>query len=256
VDHRSIAQFSQIPASYIQAASGLRLLFRHASVGNNLSQALDCLGNNFASSRPNFCDRGLSSDQVVFDSRYNRNNWTFEFHAPPPGINPGWWDKELFFINRVDNPQPGESFNVVGFKFGYVDGFSGSNIAPRFFDRAPNDRLPGVENMEALEVRHPGKRVMYWTMGLPRAATVEMQSFNQQMRAYATANQKVFFDIAAIQSHRPDGSACFDNAGRGIEAICDEYTDEVNAGHLNALGRLQVAKGFWVLMARLAGWSQ
>jgi hypothetical protein len=37
--------------------------------------------------------------------------------------------------------------------------------------------------------------------------------------------------------------------------MCDEYTEEVVAGHLNALGKQRMAKAVWVLMARLAGWT-
>ena len=82
-----------------------------------------------------------------------------------------------------------------------------------------------------------------------------MQQFNRQMRAYAVAHNKVFMDLADIESHRPDGTACTDNEGNGIEAICQDYTNERNAGHLNALGSQRAAKAIWVLMARLAGWT-
>ena len=41
----------------------------------------------------------------------------------------------------------------------------------------------------------------------------------------------------------------------GLENICDEYTDETDGGHLNALGMQVMSKAMWVLMARMAGWS-
>jgi hypothetical protein len=44
--------------------------------------------------------------------------------------------------------------------------------------------------------------------------------------------------------------------GLSIPAICQEYTTEVEGGHLGAVssGKIRVAKAFWVLMAQIAGW--
>jgi len=254
IDHRSIADFDHIPDSYISAAIDLRVLFRHASVGGNISDGLDCLMNNF-DTRPSHCDRDLAPGEIFYDPKYDRSNWRFDFHneANP---NPGWWNKEIYFINRVDNLGPGEPYNVVGFKFGYVDATTGSNIADKFFEDDPNDGFPSVEDLEQMEVNHPDKIHMWWTMGLARAVgTIESESFNQQMRAYAATNGKILLDIADVESHQPDGSPCFDNRGDGIEAICEDYTDEVNGGHLNARGKQRMAKAIWVLMASIAGWD-
>ena len=160
-----------------------------------------------------------------------------------------------YFIDRVDHLSQCEDYDAVGFKFGYVDGFDGSEIDNEFFS-VPNSTFPTIQDLEELEARHPDKILIYWTMGLAKGiGTADSESFNQQMRSFAIANDKVLMDIADIESHRPDGSACFDIYGRGIEAMCDEYTDEVVAGHLNALGRQRMAEAMWILMARLAGWD-
>lgn len=45
VDHNSVDLFNSIPDQYIQAAGQIHQLFRHASVGNNISNGLDCLMN-------------------------------------------------------------------------------------------------------------------------------------------------------------------------------------------------------------------
>lgn len=260
-DHTVVGQFYQIPDEYIEAAGQLSMLFRHASVGFNISSGLDCLQNNFDGRRPNGCDRELSQEQIFYDSKYDRSNWTFEFHDAystefsDPGV--GWWNKVYLFEDRLNGViGPGESYDVAGFKFGYVDTSEGANydIDDVFFANDPDDNLPSIENLEQLEGAYPQITFMYWTMALSRRADLSSQNFNRQMREYATANGKVLMDLADIQSHRPDGTPCYDNLGNNNEAICDEYTEDV--GHLNALGKQRVAMALWWLTARIAGWDE
>lgn len=247
-DHRAVDEFDQIPEQWIEAASQISFLFRHASVGSNIDDGLDCLENDF-DQRPNNCDRDLTPEEIVYDRIYDRRNWSFEFHAPNDA-NPGWWEKIRLFIDRVDSV--GNAYDVAGFKFGYVDDGGHSLIQEKFFSRNPNDNLPGIEDLEALEARHPNKIFMYWTMGLARSPMPGAKDFNEQMRAYAYDNRVVLMDIADILSHRPDGSPCLSG---DIPVLCADYTQEINGGHLNARGKQRMAKAVWWIMARLAGWS-
>ena len=248
VNHLSIEQFHYIPDHYIEAAVELDLLFRHASVGANIDDGLNCLMDAY-DPRPNRCDRDLDPDEIFYDEKYDRSNWDFEFHSPPPNPNPGWWNKVNYFIGRVNNLEPGQ-YEVAAFKFGYVDGHENSNIASHFFN--PDSSMPNTSDLEALEAEHPDKIVVWWTMGLARAIGTQVsEEFNNQLRAYAAANGKPLMDIAAIVSHTPDGQPCFHN---GYAAMCADYTTEQFGGHLNARGKLRMAKAYWVLMARLAGW--
>lgn len=90
------------------------------------------------------------------------------------------------------------------------------------------------------------------------------------MRDYASKNNIYLFDVADILSHDPDGRPCFDNRdgvsyqtenypddGVDLAAICPHYTTETEGGHLGSAsaGGVRVAKAFWVLMAKLAGWK-
>ncbi|MBE0411782.1 MAG: hypothetical protein IBX69_18800 [Anaerolineales bacterium] len=45
--------------------------------------------------------------------------------------------------------------------------------------------------------------------------------------------------------------------GLDLPAICQDYTTEVDGGHLGSVsgGKIRVAKAFWVLMAQIAGWD-
>ena len=42
-----------------------------------------------------------------------------------------------------------------------------------------------------------------------------------------------------------------------LPAICQHYTRETDGGHLGNpdVGKIRLAKAFWVLMARIAGWN-
>jgi len=66
IDHNSIALFEYIPDSYIAAAASIPMLFRHASVGGNISYGLDCLMDK-VQPRPPGCEGN-------FDPKYNRDN--------------------------------------------------------------------------------------------------------------------------------------------------------------------------------------
>jgi hypothetical protein len=254
IDHTSLELFDRIPENYIQAASQFSMLFRHASVGYNIDYGLNCLADNL-DPRPPGCDGSVPPEQIIYNEIYNRDNWFFEFHQPPPSQNPGWWEKFYLFEDRVDSLTPSEQYDVVAYKHGYVDAYSGSLIDDLFFVHDPNDPYPSIFDYEALAARHRDKTFVLWTMGLARLSYPDSQNFNQQMRAYAVANNKILMDIAAIESHRPNGQRCYSILNNGVEAICDEYTDEDGGGHLNGLGAQRMAKAVWVLMARLAGWN-
>jgi hypothetical protein len=260
IDHNSVDLFSQIPDSYIVAAREMRMLFRHASVGYNISRGLDCLRNYFPGEpdpnwRPPGCDRGLDPGQIVFDPKYDRSNWVFEYHQPLPYQNPGWWAKIDLFVDRVNNLGPSEPYDVVGFKFGFVDQDPNHDISVYFFSDDPGDPYPSYQDLEQLEATHPDKLVMWWTMGLNKKAQPIAEAFNEQMRQYAAANNKILLDFADISSHHPDGTPCYDLQGSTTPALCDEYSDETLGGHLNALGRQRAAKAIWVMMAQISGWQ-
>jgi hypothetical protein len=257
VDHTSISLFEQIPDEFIQAAGETTLLVQHASVGENINFGLYCLMNFFPdfpdpARRPHACDRDLAPEQIIFDEKYDRGDWDFE-----PRGNPGWYNKVSYFISKINALDPQNSYDVAAFIMGYVEDIT---ILDHFFtNKDPNDNFPGLYDLETLEQAHPDTIFVWWTLALARRSEQHTVDFNQQLREYALANDKVLLDIADIESHLPDGTPCFgvDNDGNPTEtiAICDEYVDEVYSGHLNAAGRLRMAKAVWVLMAQLAGWK-
>jgi hypothetical protein len=165
---------------------------------------------------------------------------------------------------------------VLSFQYSYLEVENGSNIADLpggFFWNNPSGM--DVYDLAAYEAQHPTKTIIYWTTSLARGVgTPVSESFNNQMRQYAVTNEKILFDVADILAHDPGGNPCYDNRdgvpydnGNGYEnypddgldlpAICQHYTSETDGGHLGtpSAGKIRVAKAFWVLMARIAGWD-
>jgi len=253
IDHTNVDQFELIPDSYIEAASKLSLLFKHASVGWNISLSLDCLMNK----QPRLGHCHVSPPYKEYaDPKYDWTKWVFEFHQPPPSQNPGWYNKVSIFINRINSIEPPENIDVATFKLGYVDAIPGSNIDEEFF-KVPNKTYPTIQDLEELELAHPEITFVYTTLALGRSiGSEDARSFNQQLRDYAASHNKILLDLADIESHLPDGTPCYDMNGNGIEALCDEYTSETGGGgHVDGLGSQRLAQAIWLLMARIAGWD-
>ena len=99
-------------------------------------------------------------------------------------------------------------------------------------------------------------------------------AFNDQLREYVRANNKILLDVADIESHDPSGQPCYDNRdGRlyatgnasenyaddreNLPALCQQYTREIDGGHLGNpdVGKIRLAKAYWIAMARIVGWK-
>jgi hypothetical protein len=279
VDHTSVALFEHIPEQYLDAATNLRMLFIDRSVGSNISDGLTCLSYPSDEEAPNHCVRyehtvstySVDPNEVDWSrpGGYDRSNWDYSFGDDdcPSG---GWWSTVDCFMLMVDRRQ--DQYDVVSFQYSYLSVDNSSTIADQpggyFWDNAA---YSDVYDQEAYEARHANKVFIYWTTSLARGIGNDVAtSFNNQMRQYAVANDKPLFDVADILSHTPDGRPCYDNRdgvpyltenypddGINYPAICQEYTTETDGGHLGRVsaGKIRVAKAFWVLMARIAGWD-
>ena len=226
-------------------------------------------------------DNNLVPDRILFDPdpvRYNRSNWTFVYAA-------GEWESLIDgFVSQIV-PSNVNSKNVLSFQFSYLNIDHGSTIddadvgffidLPRDYYGASRERWD-ISDLEGLETQYPSKTFIYWTTSLSRGlGSVDGQNFNNQMRQYAITNDKILFDVADIESHDENGNLCYDNRdgvqycntagacenhpndGQNTIAICQDYTTEIDGGHLGSVsgGGIRIAKAFWVLMARLAGWD-
>jgi len=226
-------------------------------------------------------NNNLVPDRILYDPdpvRYNRSNWTFVYAA-------GEWESLIDgFVSQIV-PSNVNSNNILSFQFSYLNIDHGSTIDDAdvgFFVDLPhngyyqNRERWDISDVEGLETQYPSKTFIYWTTSLSRGlGSVDGQNFNNQMRQYVISNDKILFDVADIESHDENGNLCYDNRdgvqycnsagacenhpndGQNTIAICQDYTTEIDGGHLGSVssGGIRIAKAFWVLMAQIAGWD-
>lgn len=123
--------------------------------------------------------------------------------------------------------------------------------------------------MNQLESEYPNVKFVYMTGHL--VGTGESGNLNQrneQIRAYARANNKILFDFADIESYDPDGlvnymklnadDGCNYNGGNWATAWQNTHPGEwynCGAAHTQPLNANMKAYAAWHLWARLAGWN-
>lgn len=291
VDHTSVALFEQIPPQYLQAARELNMLFSDRSVGQNINEALNCLTATSWVQAPASCRRDYTDSQwswktfgqIDLDNNavparisftpdpviYDRSNWIFEFRGG------SWSELTEDFVTSLA-PQYVATTDVLSYQFSYLNVTDNDDIASStqgFF--ANNSNTYDVHDLEAFIAQHPSKVFIFWTTSLARGIGTQVSTdFNDQMRSYAQQHGKILFDVADIESHTDTGVPCYDNRdgveycqnqncenhaddGLALPAICQDYTTETEGGHLGSVSgaKILIAKAFWVLMARIAGWS-
>jgi hypothetical protein len=225
VDHNCVDVFA-IPDSNLLPAASLRVLVRHASVGQGIIWGLDCLAG----------DHPTNSTCSCFPAgEYDRSNWVFEARMGD------WRDKVDDLVAQTAARL--DDFDVFTMKFCYIDALGDSHPDWEYFR----------SRMEKLEADYPGKVFVWWTIPLTRDGQPGTDAFNSQVRSYCAERGKVLFDIADIECHEPNDLKLVNASGN--EVISANYTKEIHAGHLNPAGRVRVASAFWYLMARIAGWD-
>jgi hypothetical protein len=225
IDHNCV-DVSVIPDRYVLPASSLRVMVRHASVGQGIIWGLDCLAGKHPTNSVCSCFPA---------GKYDRSRWVFEARMG------NWQDKIDDLVTQTTARL--DDFDVFTMKLCYIDALGDGHPDWEYFR----------SQMEKLEADYPCKTFVWWTIPLTRDGQAGTDWFNTQIRAYCAAQGKILFDIADVECHEADGTKLL-NAG-GNEIISANYTKEIHAGHLNPTGRVRVASAFWHLMARIAGWN-
>jgi hypothetical protein len=161
------------------------------------------------------------------NARYDRSKWVFGDRG-----NPGWQAKVDDFVTFTTANQA--SYDVLSMKFCYID----PDASFTYYR----------DHLLALEVAHPTKRIVWWTIPIETSGNTARQLFNDQVRAYALANGKALFDIADIETYNTANQKLTDSSGR--ELLRAEWTSD--GGHLNSAGSVRVASAWWWLMAQIA----
>ncbi len=264
IDHTTLPLYDQIPPEYLRAAEQIRFYYFDRSVGQNISEGLDCLASPSWAESPSSCrryytDASLTTSKtyttndsnipevILFPGGNNRDNIRFEFYQADY-----WYNDVRNLVERY--PSLASQWDIISLKHNYLQVAEGSTIARDYFNPSYNGY--NIYDILELEARYPNKVFVYWTSSLARnAGTSVSESFNNQMREWARENNKILLDIADILSHTPDGQECRNSQGYAI--ICREYTTESEGGHLGSVsaGKIRVAKAIWILLAQLAGWQ-
>lgn len=202
-------------------------LFTHASVGGNMLSGLDSLHS---------ADSGMYQLTTPYAST----------GAPPlplaPGSvydvnrgNPGWANKYAIFEDMVQNGW-GDNADFVMDKLCYIDQAADANVY--------------LNMMETLDDQYPATFV-YTTMPLRTGADSSndlRNAYNEAVRAYALANDKLLFDIADLEAHDASGNEYTYISGSDVfQTLYSGWTSD--GGHLNSAGAAWVAQGWYSVAA-------
>jgi hypothetical protein len=264
VDHTSVSLFTQIPSTYIDAARNTSMFYTDRSVGDNLTNGLDCLSSVYTSALY-YCKKythvvpefSVQESDIIWQGSYPRPNWAYVICTATSCT-----------ISQY-NSTP---VQALGYFTSYLESDDGTGET--FANQV-------ISQMSAFESTHPNVNVIYFTSSLARGSSDQTRIFNNRIRTWARANNKILFDAADILSHDIYGNPCFDNRdgvqycninqcegdtdpasvgnpddGINTPAICQQYTTEADGGHLGSasVGMIRLSKAVWVLMAQVAGW--
>lgn len=292
IDRHAVDLFDHIPDTFLTAARNLRMMFSNRSVGQNIHEALDYFqaaswAQTPAAARRDYTDSlwnwktftaadlaaGTVPERIRFQPdpvKYDCSNWIFEQKSG------SWSELTADFIQQL-GPAYADAVDVWSYQFSYLNVTENDNIADPdkgFF--TDNANAFDIHDLEDWLAQHPDKTFFFWTTSLARGiGTSVSTAFNERMREYCQTHGRILFDMADIISHTDQGLPCFDNRdgvpyvamsgqsenhpddGFDWPAICQDYTTETEGGHLGSVsaGKVRMAKAFWVLMARIAGWD-
>lgn len=253
-DHTSVEQFSNLSKSVIDRAASYRVLMMRASTGGYIShEGLGCLSGDHgdATYYPQECVTYANNRGGNRWPWYDWSNWSWRQWPEAMSDSIAKMDQ---FVSQVG--ALAGSYDVIGMKYCYVDGWNQSENVGWSPTAAGRPAGYYINKMLDLEARYPNKKFIWATSALwadPGEACGNnfnscqgIWEFNQQLRSYAKANNKLLYDIADIES---DGGSC--QVG-GYEGMCQRYYAN-GGGHPNAEGSIRLAKGFWWLIAMAGG---
>ncbi|MHC4899867.1 MAG: glycoside hydrolase family 78 protein, partial [Planctomycetota bacterium] len=239
VDH-SCVDAAKIPKTYLDQVRSLDIFFVHASVGMGMLSGLRALGRSNPT-RYTLTMPGTGTAATWFDTG---NGLIDNIDWSGMGGNGNPLGKIKGFDDLIRNKGYGSKADIAFFKFCYIDFGLKTNVNQIW--------TAYRDTMLAVEKAYPKVTFVWLTAALHAlgAEGSKRAAFNAAVRDYCRTNNRPLFDLAAIESHDPDGNMARDDYGH--ETIYSGYTDD--NGHLASKGRERVASAMWWLFARIAGW--
>lgn len=240
IGHAEVNRAADLPPATVEAIRNQVWFFTHASVGGNMLKGMDALRKENPSKFP------LRAKSVSY-SPDGRKVADRPDDVTPGTIyecnrrNPGWAAKyEIFRKAIAESNWNGSPVQFAMDKLCYVD--------------PDADPARYIEMMSRLEKEFPQTTFVYTTLPLRTeedSANVKRNNYNQAVRKFAVANNRLLLDIADIQAHDPQGNpVTFTRNGKTYQKLHAAYTND--GGHLNTEGAKRVALGWYAVAATKA----
>ena len=227
--------------------TGARIYFGHQSVGGNVIEGLRDL---------NAAHGDAPLRMVRTRDRSPVPSALVEFTIGENGQPESKMKDFAAALDQIGDTTPA----IAIFKYCYLDITPRTNVDLLFAThrKAVNEMRVRHPNMTFVQVTAPLTRLesgpgylVKRLLGKPttRDANAKRNRFNAMLREEYAGEP--LFDLAKVESTRPDGSrAFFRNGGEVVYTLASELTDD--GGHLNAAGRRAAAAEFAVVISQAA----
>jgi Dockerin type I domain len=223
-DHLSVSQFDEVPIAVIESIyTDYNIYYVHTSHGSQIMTGID----------------------MVYDEDNN--------YDPPP-----------FYEVGDDLGHTGDTTWVPATRT-YLDSHPECNMAMFSWCGGCSDNTEEginiyLNKMVELETDYPAITFIYMTGHLDGSGIAgNLYACNNQIRDFCSANDKILFDFADIESYDPDGTYYPDetDACNWCYDWCAIYTCPTCGGcaHSHCFNCYLKGKAWWWMMARISGWN-